>query len=238
MQYSPVCILLHAVKYGEKSMIIKTLHEEGLQSLFIYNYLRKGKNKYPFLRWPLAIVEIEINHSGKASLPVAKNLTLAYVPVNLSRDVMRQSVALFMADILYHFVKNENDQLENIYNYVIHAIKALDQNERLSTYFSIKFGYDIAELLGYGIHKGLDSQAFFNSKALQFQMDKDADCLGQNASEILKKILAVDIKQVHEIKTDNNIAKELFQTMIEFFKSRIPEAGLLKSPKILHDLFL
>ncbi|PLW92531.1 MAG: hypothetical protein C0592_10345 [Marinilabiliales bacterium] len=231
------CIILHTIKYGEKSLIIKALHKNGLKSYFLNNYTKKGKNIYPFLSWPLAIVELEEKIISKSSLPFARNLALAYVPRIISRDVMRQSVALFMADILYHFIREENDRIDSVFNYIVEAIKSLDTAENLSSCFSIKFGYDIADLIGYGINSGKKSESHFNTKELQFQSHKSPHCLSVAESETFKAILETDISLINRIKPEITVSKKLFQEMISFFKNKIPESGSLKSPQILHGLF-
>lgn len=237
MQNSPVCILLHAVKYGDKSIILKTLHKEGIRSYFVHNFLKKSKNKYPFLNWPLSVIEIEERISTKSKLPIAKNLSLAFIPKNISYDIMKQSVALFMADVLFHFVKEENDGIESIYTYVLTAIKALDKNEQLSGYFPVKFGYDMADILGYGIYLEKNNETFFNHRLLHFQHNETPECFNSTTSEIFKTLLSVPIENINEIRSDRAIARQLFQQMLQFFKNKIPESGHMKSPQILNAIY-
>lgn len=232
-----VSIVLHTVKYGDKNLIIKTLNRGGIKSYFLNNYLKKGKNIYPFLNLPLAIIELEESTNLKASLPFARNISLAYVPRMINRDIARQSIALFMADVLYNFIKEENDRIEDIFDYIIKAIISLDSSETLSSCFSIKFGYDIAGMLGYGIHTSKTNDLFFNTKTLHFQSTKSSYCLNEKESAVLKSILLTDIDKINEIKTEISVARKLFQQMLTFLKNKIPESGLLKSPQILHALY-
>ena len=125
-----------------------------------------------------------------------------------------------MADVLFHFVKEENDCIESVYSYVLKAIKALDENEQLSGYFPVKFGYDMANILGYGIYIGKSNERFFNQNLLHFQDNETPECFNSTTSEIFKNLLSIPIENINEIRSDRAIAKQLFQQMLQFFKNR------------------
>ena len=231
------CIVLHCTKYGEKSLIIKCLSETGIQSVFLPSYLRKGKNIFPFLFYPLVIIEVETKSINKTALPRISSVGLSYIPKNLYQNIAKQTITLFMADLLFHHIKEENDAVNDIYNYTLNALKLLDKASTLPSFFPIKFGFNIASILGYGISVGEEEDKFFDYKRGLFISQKFSHVLNEKQSNILKQILLTDTEYISKIPNKDGDGKIIFQSMLKFIRNKIPEGGLLKSPQILNAIF-
>lgn len=101
-------IVLHHVRYGETGLILKCIIPEGRKTFFIRSFHGNRKAKYPFLLHPLTCIEIEyIESPASQSLPLLVSCNLSETNIKTGSNIIRQSVALFFAEVLLRFTPDE-----------------------------------------------------------------------------------------------------------------------------------
>ena len=97
---------------------------------------------------PLSLVEITADSNLSRTLPTLKSASLIYVPNRINSDMMRQCIALFIAESLYKTLKHPmEDQV--LFDYVLEVIKELDLSDSVE-HIPAVFLTRLSELLGYG----------------------------------------------------------------------------------------
>ena len=98
-----LAIVLSLQPYSDRAHILHTYtREHGRTNYMLYGL---GKKKSQALYAPLSLLEIAVSPSSK-SLPSLKEAHLAFVPQHLHTDMRRQTVALFIAEVLYRTLRH------------------------------------------------------------------------------------------------------------------------------------
>ncbi|MCK7533487.1 MAG: hypothetical protein MZV63_21865 [Marinilabiliales bacterium] len=68
---------------------------------------RKGSARFTYFQ-PLNIFNIELYHYENREMHNLKELSLAFIPENIPGDIYRSSVALFISEVLYNVIREED----------------------------------------------------------------------------------------------------------------------------------
>ncbi len=147
-------IVLRAVKYGETSVIVTILTELfGLQS-YLVNGIRTSKGKggtKAGMFQPSAMLELVIYHQESKNLNRLKEYSWNYLYRNILSDVISNSIALFMIELLQKCLKQPEPSPE-LYYFMEDALTSLDQAERnVQANFPLFFALHLAGFFGLRI---------------------------------------------------------------------------------------
>lgn len=119
-------IILGLIRHSDKASILRTYtRTHGRVNFIIYG----ARKRYSALYTPLSIVEII--SSGRqqpiqsSAMPAVKEASLLYIPQSLTQDVVRQSVCMFIAEILSSILVHPMAD-EEMFNFIVSTIKDLD----------------------------------------------------------------------------------------------------------------
>ena len=139
-------IVLHTTKFGENSIVLHTLSKEYGRRGFLVRGV--GKKSMTSLFLPLTVLEADITESSRSKLYTARNLSSKY-PLNGIRDNMfKNSMTLFMSEVLYRAVK-EGCNEQGLYEWCEKSIQLLDSIESDFSNFHIRFLLELAIALGF-----------------------------------------------------------------------------------------
>ena len=146
-------VVLSLQKHTDTSSILHLYTRENGRVQYIV-YGRKGATKQKKtgvstnIFSPLSLVEITADSNLSRTLPTLKSASLIYVPNRINSDMMRQCIALFIAEALYKTLKHPmEDQV--LFDYVLEVIKELDLSDSVE-HIPADFLTRLSELLGYG----------------------------------------------------------------------------------------
>src|ERR1035438_8959731 len=95
------CIVLNYFKYSENSIIVKIYTEDfGLQSFLIRSAKSKKSKIKTGIFQPLTLLDIIINQNKKSRLHTIKEITGCYQLQEISRDIKKSSIVIFIAEII------------------------------------------------------------------------------------------------------------------------------------------
>ena len=108
-------IVLRAVKYGETSLVVTIFTELfGVQAYMVNGIRSNNKNGGRAAMYqPGAILEMEVYHNEQKNMQRIKECSWAFLYRNILGDVVKNSIALFMVELLYKTLKQpeENSSL-------------------------------------------------------------------------------------------------------------------------------
>ena len=141
-----LAIVLSLQPYSDRAQILHTYtREHGRTNYMLYGL---GKKQSQALYAPLSLLEIAVSPSSK-SLPSLKEAHLAFVPQHLHTDMRRQTVALFIAEVLYRTLRHPMAD-EALFDFIASTIRFLDTTEQPEN-IHIAFLIHLAAHLGFAI---------------------------------------------------------------------------------------
>lgn len=143
-------IVLRTVKYGDTS-IITTIYTElfGIQSYIVKGVRQSSKTsagKASFFQ-PAAMLDMEVYHNELKQLQFIKEYQWAYLYEKILFDVVRNTVALFVIELLQHSLKQPEANPELFY-LIEDTLKQLDKGDdtltgNLPLYFTLHLGSEL-----------------------------------------------------------------------------------------------
>src|SRR5574343_60447 len=102
-------IVLSAIKYQEKSLIVKCYtHYHGVKSYFVPAAFstKKSSQRVAYFQ-PLTLLEIEATHKNKGTLEHFKEVKLAHPYQTIPLDIIKSTIVIFLSEILHHSILEE-----------------------------------------------------------------------------------------------------------------------------------
>ena len=142
-------IVLTKLKYRDNDLIVRcyTSHR-GMVSYLLRNVLnsKKGNAKAAYFQ-PLSQLQIEEQYNPSRSLQSIKDIRLEFNYENLHTNVLKSSIAMFLAEMLSVSLKEE-EQNTRLYHYLETSFLVLDQEESFSN-FHLLFLFNLTKHLGF-----------------------------------------------------------------------------------------
>ncbi len=139
-------IVLAMQPHSDKAHILHTYTRAGGR----VNYMVYGLGrKHPAgIYTPLAVVQITTDEplNRPASIRTAH---LQFVPTTITSDPYKQTIALFLSEVLYHTLRHPMEDAE-LYDYLREAVRLLDEETEPQN-FHLQFLIGLAERLGFAI---------------------------------------------------------------------------------------
>ena len=126
-----LAVILSLRPYSDRAHIVHTYTRAcGRMNYMVYGL---GKKKSTGLYAPLSVVEMEVSASGRAMESV-REAHLAYIPQRIATDMRRQTVALFIAEVLYRTLRHPMGD-EGLFDLIAATVRLLDNTEYILTVF-------------------------------------------------------------------------------------------------------
>ena len=143
-----LAVILSLRPYSDRAHIVQTYTRAcGRMNYMVYGL---GKKKSSALYAPLSLVEMEVSGPGKAMGSV-REAHLAYVPQRIGTDMRRQTVALFIAEVLYRTLRHPMGD-EGLFDLIAATVRLLDNTEQPEN-VHLAFLIRLAEQLGFAINE-------------------------------------------------------------------------------------
>ena len=142
-------IVLHTLRYNDESIIANLLTaDQGCVGMMVRISRSKRAAVKHTLFQPLMILDVEWEHKPKASLQRPRSVQSAYPFTSLPFSPTKMGIGLFVAEVLYHAVRNEPDT-RAIYEYAVRSIEWLDMCEDGFANFHLVFLLHLTHFLGF-----------------------------------------------------------------------------------------
>lgn len=211
MQIKTQAIVLSAIKFQEKSLIVKCFTKsDGLKSYFIQSAFssKKSSQKIGYFQ-PLNLLEIEANHKNKGTLEHFKEVKISYNYQSISADIVKSSMVLFLSEVLHNSILEE-EKNEDLFAYIETSLMWLDTHDTVSN-FHLIFLIQLTKFLGFYPQLQESDAYYFEMIDGVFSPLQGTSCLNQNETQLLKKLLNLRFEDTHK-----NFHKEERQVLLKF----------------------
>lgn len=236
MQVKTEIIVLSALRYQEKSLIVKcfSIHF-GLQTYFIRNaFSKRNKALNSAYFQPLTLLFVDATHKNKGSLEYITDLKLAYPYRTVSTDFYKNSVCIFLAEVLAGSIK-ETEANTEFFLFMKTALIWFDEHD-FTPDFHLWFLFHVTKYLGFFPDDSDTDSLYFNPDEGSFTMHYTPNCFSEDETALLRKLL--------EIKPDgakspfrNPERRTLLKLLLQYYETHVTGFKHIKSIEILPELF-
>ena len=236
-------IVIRTVKYGETSVIVSIYTELfGIQS-YIVNGVRtsskKGSGKANLFQ-PAAILELVVYHNQLKNIQRLKEFKWAHLYTSLFFDVIKNSVALYMVELLQKTLKQPEPNTD-LFHFLEDAFLHLDRSDgAIVANYPLFFALHLSGFYGFrfsdtysGKDNILDLQEgeFVPERpAHNFFLEGDYSFL---TSQLLKVMHPNELK---EIRLHKEVRRVLLNAYAVFYALHIQDFGTMKSLPVLQEV--
>lgn len=241
MIYATKGIVLRTIKYGETSVIASIFTELfGIQSYMVNGVRTQNKTAKAHFFQPSSILEMEVYHNELKNLQRIKELKWSYLYNNILSDVTKNSVALYMVELLQKCLK-QPEANKDLFHFCEDAFMQLDVAENEVTgNFAIYFAMQLAHFFGLSIQDNYSaetnhfniSEGIFIGKTLANDTCLEP-AISYHFSQLLKVLQPSELK---EIKLNKSIRATILSGLENYYIFHIAEFGAMKTLPVLHAL--
>jgi DNA repair protein RecO (recombination protein O) len=241
MIYSSKGIVLRTIKYGETSVIASIFTELfGIQSYMVNGVRISGKTGKAHFFQPASILEMQVYHNELKNLQRIKDLKWAVLYKNIFSDVTKNSVALFMVELLQKNLKQPETN-EDLFHFCEDAFLQLDQADpQVTANFPIYFSIQIAQILGFRLRDNYSQERnIFNLYEGSFsdeRMATENQLSIEISFEISQILKAVHPQDLGEIKMNKNTRMAILKNLESYYSWHVPEFGTMKTLNVLTEV--
>jgi len=234
-------IVLRTIKYGETSVIASIFTELfGIQSYVVNGVRTQSKTSKAHFFQPSSILEMQVYHNELKNLQRIKDLRWGYLYKNIFSAVTKNSVALYMVELLQKNLKQPEANAD-LFHFCEDAFMQLDiAGNEVTANFPIYFAIQLAHFFGLRIQDNYSaeknnfniSEGNFTNKSLS-----NANFLEANISYYFSQLLKVlQPEELKEIKLNKSIRTTLLSALEKYYIFHISEFSALKTLPVLHEL--
>lgn len=232
-------IILGTLKYGEKGVVVHMLTDVcGRQSYMVQGVRPTAKGSKMALLQPMFAVEFEGLTSSKMSMHRLKELTPGIVLQTTPFDVRKSTMALFMAEVLYRLVR-ENEPTEELFNFVWGSVAALDAIDEGIANFHLWFLANLSRPLGFSPDNSYTDGAWLDIRDGHFTPHAlmPSMALTPENARLLHDMLECDVRYLGEIGLNRTQRVEFLEAMLKYYAYHLDTIRSVESIRILKEVF-
>ena len=230
-------IVLTSIKYGEADLIVKCLTEEGVRSYLIRSIFRTRSKKLKIGYFqPLSQLEISAYHNKQGNLNKISEARVSYLYQSLATNIYKQSIALFLAEVLAYALKEE-EQNPVQFSFIESSLQWLDQHDSF-TNFHLVFLMKLTKYLGfYPDTENLEAGYFDLEEGTFKSMKPYRDFLSGKKLILFKSIIGIKFDDMVRLKWNSEARQIVLDILLEYYELHLPGFKKPRSLKVLKEIF-
>lgn len=208
-------IVLHTTKFGENSIVVHALSREYGRRSFL---VRGAGKRLMSLFLPLNILEADIVETTKSTLFTARNLTARHPLMGIRSNVFKNSMTMFMSEVLYRVVKDGGNE-PGLYEWCEKNILLLDAVQADFSNFHLRFLLELTVALGFS-PEARDLQPF----------------VGDHYPTV-EQLMRGSFAETMLIPLSGQVRNEIAEEILRYIEFHTESSVNVNSLKVLRDLF-
>ena len=232
-------IVLHSIKYGDNSLIVKVYTElAGLQTYLVRRSKSKKAKESSNLLQALSIIEMVVAHSEKNSLQKMRELRAYYSYTQIPYDAVKSSIALFLNEMLYKSIQEDGCN-KNLFSFISNGLQILDLKQENCANFHLVF------LIQLSRHLGFYPQGAYSEEAPYFDLMNGIYCakepqhpyyLNPVEAKTFYALSNTKLDQCETQKLKGQERKQLLEKLIIYYRLHTANMREIASHKVLEQL--
>jgi len=202
-------IVLNQIRYGDSSLIVDLYTEKiGRQTIFVKGVFSKKSAVRSALFQPLHLLETQLHYRANRQMQRISNSQMYYQFQNIPYDPVKNCIALFIAEILYKTLKEEENN-PKLFDFLLHTIQTLDLNDCGTANFHLAFLVHYSRYLGFYLkYENLPS-----------------------------KLSEISFDSLNDLQLNHHQRNNIAEYLLEYYSTYMENFGNLKSFPVLRDIF-
>lgn len=225
-----VGIVLHAIKYKEKSLIVKIYtFDFGLRS-YIINGVRQTKSTKVALYQPLTILDMVVYEKATTSIQRVSEAKIHSSSLASQYDIVRTTLKLFIAEVLSKLLNNETEPDAELFQFLRNSIHYLNRKQLSIENFHIIFLVKLCGFLGFDFEA---ANAEFDIKTNRKLVSKQL--LDIQELLLLDKMCQNDFEE--EYKLSSLTRGKLINFLLQYYETHVYSFGRINSLQVFKEVF-
>ncbi|MFM6925314.1 MAG: DNA repair protein RecO [Ferruginibacter sp.] len=235
-------IVLRSLKYGETSLVVTIFTEMfGIQT-YMVNGVRTSKKSASKANHfqPTAILDLVVYHSENKSMQRIKEFSWAVLYDKLLSDVIKNSVASFMAELIQKCLKQPEPNAD-LFAFCEESFLVLDRADKMvAANFALFFTLHLTHFFGFRMIDNYSETE--NILDLQEGIFVDHHPVyphfieGKNAELTTQFLKVMQPAELEEFSLNGEIRRTLLLRYLEYYALHIPDFGQMKTLLVLHEV--
>ncbi len=231
-------IVFRSIKYGDNALVVKIFTEElGIQSYMVKGIRsRRSKTKPSFFE-PLTLLEIEADQKPNRQLQHLKEVRVAHAWQHIPFSVEKQSILLFLNEILYKSIREEVPDRE-LFSWLFHSLIWFDLEETRFINFHLLFLVRLTRFLGfYPEVSALQEQEvrYFDLQNGNFSIHQPAHSYFSEGHLVQKffRLVHSDKESVKTLTLTTAERRFILDLLLSYYQIHLPGLGNIQSVEVL-----
>ncbi len=246
MIHSTRGIVLRTVKYGETSLIVTLLTELFGVQAYMVNGARsqkKGSSKAMMMQ-PGAILELEVYQNNIKNIQRIKESNWGIVYHTVFSDVIKNSIALYMMELLYKILK-QPEQHTDLFYFCEDILISLDKADAsVAANIPLFFSLQLTQLVGFKIQEPNNENLSEANCYLDLREGRFIDSIpehshfigGKGAVLTAELLKAMHPSELHQIKLNKQWRRALLLSYQEYYALHFSDFGQMKTLSVLQEV--
>lgn len=229
-------VVLSAIKYQEKSLIVKCYTQNhGIKSYFVPSaFSSKKSNQRIAYFQPLTLLEVEATHKNKGTLEHFKEIKLAHAYQTIPLDVVKSTIVIFLSEILHHSILEE-EKNEPLFEFLETALLWLDTHDTIANFHLIVL-LQITKFLGFYPQSSENEFPFFEMIEGVFVPFQGVSCLTTHETLLIKKL--IDLRFDSNAKLFTGVERQIIlKIILDYYAIHLDGFKKPKSLEVLKEVF-
>ncbi|MDR1583449.1 MAG: DNA repair protein RecO [Prevotellaceae bacterium] len=226
-------IVLSGIKYTDNQDIIYLYTDQKGRRTYILNRQKKGNRLFP-----LSLIDFESSGRQNAEIQYLKEFVFSPLLLEISTDVRKSSIAMFIGEFLYKVLKDE-DSSSVLFEYISNSICLLDMLRDGVSNFHLYFMVQLSKYMGFSILANKSDYDYFDIKYCKFVFTQPLhpQYFDKENTKILSHLLILPSNQLNRLKLTGEQRINFANCMLDFYSSRFDHTLIIKSLNVLHEIF-
>jgi DNA repair protein RecO (recombination protein O) len=198
----------------------------------------KSKGKAVFMQ-PLTLLQLEVTHNEKKEIHRIVDYRVLHPFRTIPFSQVKRSIVFFITEVLSKVLREEQPN-EELFEYVFHSVKLLDDNISGLSNFHLFFLFQLSRFLGFGVPAAPAGETnYFDLKNSEYSSSVPGHSyfISGNTLHNFIKLSEIDISDLGNMVLNSSKRNELLEALVLYYELHILNFGSLKSLKVLHSVF-
>lgn len=230
-------IVLHTVKYGDSSLVVKMFTEEsGIQSFMVKGVFGKKSKMKAALFQNMTLLDI-VAETSDSSLGFIKEISLSHYYRNIPDDIRKTTIMIFVSELLSKAIA-ESEADTALFDFIYESMLWLDNTTSDCANFPLVFALRLSSFLGFApnIDTYTEGSCF---DLLDANFKKYANDIYQIDSETSRHFyhLCKSAFNNDDVQISLKDRRTLLDAVVSYYKLHDDNVREIKSVEVLRNIF-
>ena len=229
-------LILKTTKYGDTSVVVHAYTRLfGLIAFIAHSVRKKSAKIHIALLQPMNLTQIVYSPAKSGTLGHLNEISLTAIYQSISFDVKKKSIIMFINEILYKSLKEEQPH-EALFDCIKNFLITLDEQK---AYFSNNHLFFMAELTRhFGIFPNFEKKGWFDLKEGVSVSPKPLHeyAISNEETVLFQMLFTTPSKEQSRIKINTSERTLLLDMLLKYYALHIPGMETIRSRSILHEV--